>query len=460
MLYDSETGDLTVALTGDSMLTRRLSVFDEKQYLALVRILKDADAAFTNLETTVRGWDEGSPAISRMGRGTFMTTEPHLLDDLKWMGINLVSCANNHAFEYGEEGILATVRHLDEKGFAHAGTGRNLADARGAGYLDTRHGRVALIAANASTIRSLVSAPWSRAGDQRPDHRGRPGVNPLEFQSTYTVDARAFEELSRIDRELGLDPEKERDTSARGGEEGSQKKALQLFGTRYFRGEGFSISTKPNAKDLEENLRWIREARRQADWVVASLHWHEFGGESLRKARTVTEAEEPADFVIDFAHQSIDAGADLFVGHGSHFPLGVEIYKGKPVFYSMGNFIFENETVRSFPADAYERFDLDTKATPADWWDARTDGEKKGHPANPIYWENFVAVCQFKGKTFSEARLYPIDQGHGRPRAQRGRPLLADEPVAAKILERLRRTSNRYGTKIQQEGTVGVIRAS
>jgi poly-gamma-glutamate capsule biosynthesis protein CapA/YwtB (metallophosphatase superfamily) len=37
--------------------------------------------------------------------------------------------------------------------------------------------------------------------------------------------------------------------------------------------------------------------------------------------------EEPADFVIDFVHQVIDAGADVVVGHGPHFPLGIEIYK-------------------------------------------------------------------------------------------------------------------------------------
>jgi hypothetical protein len=341
---------------------------------------------------------------------------------------------------------------------AHAGTGRNLAEARAPGYLDTPNGRVALVAANASSIRSLVSAPWSKAGHQRPDHHGRAGVNPLEFRSTYRVDARAFEELTRIEHEFGLDPEKERDTRT-GNESGSREKTLNFLATKFVRGEDFYISTNADEKDLQENLKWIGEARRQADWVVASLHWHEFGSNGLRKARTVTEVEEPADFVIDFAHQTIDAGADLFVGHGSHFPLGAEIYKGKPIFYSLGNFIFQNETVRSFPADAYERFDLDTRATPADWWDARTDGEKKGHPANPIYWENFVAVCNFKAKKFSEARLYPVDQGHGRPRAQRGRPLLADGEVANKILDRLQRISKRYGTKIKTEGTVGILRA-
>ncbi|HLN86621.1 MAG TPA: CapA family protein, partial [Candidatus Limnocylindrales bacterium] len=179
MLYDAEKGNFAIALTGDSMLTRKLSSFDEPQYMRLVQLLRGADACFGNLESTVRAWDEGSPAISRMGRGTFMTTEPSLVQEMKWLGLNLLSCANNHAFEYGEEGVLATMRHLDRGGMTHAGTGKNLAEARAPGFRDTNNGRVALVAANGTSARSLISAPWGKAGSQRPDHGGRPGVNPL-----------------------------------------------------------------------------------------------------------------------------------------------------------------------------------------------------------------------------------------------------------------------------------------
>jgi poly-gamma-glutamate synthesis protein (capsule biosynthesis protein) len=453
VLYDSERGNCTIALAGDSMLTRKLSGFTEERYQALVSLLRGADACFSNLETTVRDWDEGSPAISRMGRGTFMTTEPWLVQEMRWLGMNLVSCANNHAFEFGEEGVLATMRHLDAGGIAHAGTGRNLGEARAPGYLDTSNGRVALIAANATSTRSLISAPWGKAGSQRFDHRGRPGVNPLGFETTYTVDARAFDELARIEQELGFDPEKERER--RPGE--SQERAIDVRGNRFVAGAAFGLRTRGDSRDLEENLKWIRDARRQADWVIVSLHWHEFGGASLRSARSVTDCVEPAEFISDFAHEAIAAGADVFVGHGPHVPLGVEIHRGKPIFYSLGNFIFQNETVKSFPADAYERFDLDPQATPADWWDARTDSGKKGHPANPLYWENFVAVCHFKDQRFSEARLYPIDQGHGRPRGQRGRPLLANGPVGERVLTRLQRLSRLYGTDVEIKDGIGIV---
>ncbi|HKY06829.1 MAG TPA: CapA family protein, partial [Candidatus Binatia bacterium] len=170
MTYQAQNGSFTIALAGDTMLTRKLTPFKEKSFLALRELLRGADAAFANLEGTVHTWDEGTPGITQ---GTFMTTEPRLLEDLKWFGINMVSCANNHAFDYGEGGVLANIKHLDDAGFAHAGTGRNLAEARAPAYLDTANGRVALVAATA-TFRA-----WNQAGEQRPDLRGRPGINPL-----------------------------------------------------------------------------------------------------------------------------------------------------------------------------------------------------------------------------------------------------------------------------------------
>ena len=119
-----------------------------------------------------------------------MTTPPELLDDIKWFGINMVACANNHAFDYGEGGLLATIRHLDAAGIAHAGSGANLAEARMPGYLDTRGGRVAILGTTAPF------RPWNRAGVQRSDLRGRPGVNAFGFKNTYTVDGEAFERAS------------------------------------------------------------------------------------------------------------------------------------------------------------------------------------------------------------------------------------------------------------------------
>src|SRR5581483_4553201 len=127
MPYASDAGDFSIALAGDTMLTRKLSVFDEPEFLALAKIFRDCDAAQVNMESVVRRLDEGTPGITQ---GTFMTTAPELLQELKWFGINMLCCANNHAFDYGEGGVLATIKHLEEAGIPQSGAGRNLAEAR------------------------------------------------------------------------------------------------------------------------------------------------------------------------------------------------------------------------------------------------------------------------------------------------------------------------------------------
>lgn len=451
MRYQSETGDFTLALGGDFMLTQRISVYEEPGYLAIVEALRGADAAFVNLETTVRHWDEGSPTITT---GTPMTTVPELLGELKWLGIDMVSCANNHAYDYGENGVLATLRHLGAAGIPHAGSGRNMAEARMPAYVETKNGRVALVATT-TTFR-----PWNQASNQRADIGGRPGVNPLGFKTTYTVDDATFATLRAMNVELGFAKEQERArkhfySDKEVGSDSAEE--TKVFGQRVVKGRGFSVTTKANAEDVADNLRWIREARRQADWVVVSVHCHEFNAASLKTATAKVELSELADFVPEFARAAIDAGADAVVGHGSHTALGIEIYQGKPIFYSLGGLLFQNETVPFIPAEAYERFDLPFDATPADLYDGRTAKDTKGFPAYAGYWESFVPVCSYRGGKLAEIRLLPTDLGYGSARYQRGRAVLADKALATKILQRLQRLSDPFGTKIAIKDGIGVI---
>jgi poly-gamma-glutamate capsule biosynthesis protein CapA/YwtB (metallophosphatase superfamily) len=451
MTYASESKDFSIALGGDFMLTRPIAIYDEPEFLAVARAFRDCDAGFVNLETVVRRWDEGTPGITR---GTYMTTAPDLLADLKWFGINMVGCANNHAFDYGEGGLLATMAHLDAAGIVRAGIGRNLAEARAPGYLDTKAGRVALISTTA-TYR-----PWNRASAQRPDLRGRPGVNPFPFANTYTVDGATFDALKRMSAALGFDLTRARNRAHfYSDKEAPAERAeeLELFGERVVRGDTFQMTAAGSRDDIEDNLRWIREARRQADWVVVSFHSHEFAHASVVAAKSRGELSEPAAFTTAFARAAIDAGADLFAGHGSHTPLGIELYKGKPILYSLGTLIMQNESLPFFPAEAYARFGLGHEATPADFIDARTGGGTKGHVAHAEFWENIAATCHFEGGKLKEIRIIPLDQGFGRSRAQRGRPVLAQGGIAAKIIERVNRLSQPYGVRVTNADGVGII---
>ena len=90
MFYDAESGDFTLVAGGDTMITRRLSVFQEEAFLGLRGLFQDADARFTNLEMLMHEFEHSPGAAG----GTFTGSDPKNLKELEWLGINLVSCAN------------------------------------------------------------------------------------------------------------------------------------------------------------------------------------------------------------------------------------------------------------------------------------------------------------------------------------------------------------------------------
>jgi poly-gamma-glutamate capsule biosynthesis protein CapA/YwtB (metallophosphatase superfamily) len=451
MLYESESGDFSLMLLGDVMPTRRLAVFGEERYLKLRELCTGVDATFANLETAVHRYLEGHQNISG---GTYMTTEPQLLEDLKWLGINLVSTANNHAFDYGEAGIMATCGYLDATGIVHAGSGRHLREARAPAYLDTKRGRVALIGVTATMPGHSI------AGGQRPDTPGRAGVNPLRHSLSHVVDQRGFDELRRLGAALGYDAARTRRDNlgdARSRVVAPSASEYSFGNMRFEKGDSFGLRTVGNKRDVEENLQQIKEARRMSDWLVVSLHCHELGGEKLLTAGHRSEIDELADFAVDFAHRAIEAGADIFVGHGPQEPFGVEIYQGRPIFYSLGTTIFELETPRYLAEEAYARYGLGGDAGPADFADVRYQNDRVGHPADANYWKQVVAKCEFKERKLARVELYPLDLGFGKARWQRGRPLLADEKLGREVIDKVAGLSRRRGTEVKWQDGRGVI---
>lgn len=415
------------ALTGDSIITRRLSVYDEPDFLLLIERIRRADVAFTNLEVLLHNY-EGSPAAQ--SGGTYMAAEPAMARELQWAGFDLVSRANNHAVDYGVEGLLMTSKVLDEVGLVHAGVGDNLARARAPAYLDTKKGRVALISC-ASTFPA-----FGRAGEQRPDLKGRPGLNPLRFTTTYVVDGSQLAQLKKIAESLRLPM-------------GSSGDAFTFLGLRFKEGSAPAVVTEPHAGDLQAIVASIKEARRQADWVIVSIHAHE-GLPGNREA--------PAQFLVTFARAAVEAGADIVVGHGPHVLRAVEVYKGKPIFYSLANFIFQNETVRFLPAENYEQYGLGPEAQPADFYDARSDHDRRSFPADKLNWESVAAFVVFDSdRRLKEITLQPLSLGFRQPRTVRGRPRLADPSLGREIIERLAALSSPFGTEIRYRDGVGIV---
>src|SRR6185503_11056250 len=137
-----------------------------------------------------------------------------------------------------------------------------------------------------------------------------------------------------------------------------------------------------------------------------------------------------------------------------HYLRGIEIYKDRPIFYSLGNFIMQNETVDWIPGEAYRNFGLGAEHTPGDYFEDRSDSGKRGFPADPVFWQAVLPVCHFRGRKLAEVKLYPVDLGYQRPIPQRGRPMLAEGKVAQEILNWLRDLSKPFGTQVEIEGDI------
>ena len=161
----------TVAAVGDCIIARPVS--QTPGFAAVGKLIHDADSAFGNFEGTAIDLAR-TPAVPQAEfGGVWIIGAPAVARDLKSIGFDIMSRANNHATDWGLEGMRQTSRALDEAGIVHAGVGEHRAAARAARFFDTDKGRVALISM-ASTF-----TPLSRSAPPVGEAPGRPGVNAL-----------------------------------------------------------------------------------------------------------------------------------------------------------------------------------------------------------------------------------------------------------------------------------------
>ena len=141
--------------------------------------LTSPTARFFNLETTLN--KEGECFASETSGGTYLRTNPEVLDDIKKFGFNMTSFNNNHVADYGFEGMLRTLDALEASGLVHAGVGRNLAEASAPRYLDTAAGRVAMISVNSTLMGEMC------AGEQTARIKGRPASIRCTSSSIWSL---------------------------------------------------------------------------------------------------------------------------------------------------------------------------------------------------------------------------------------------------------------------------------
>lgn len=437
---------MTLAITGDSIINRRVSVYHDDPFVALIKVIREADVSYTHLETLIHDYDGPEIYPAAHAGGTWMRSPRYVLDELKWAGFDIVSCAANHTLDYSYGGLFSTIDALNEAGLPHAGIGRNLAEAREPAYLDTEKGRIALI----SMCSSFAS--WGAAGEARRDIKGRPGLNPLRYY--YMADKEITQSLKKLCDIFGF--------------RYSKNGKVWLFGIpgignqlyKVVEGKKKGVYRVAEEADVEGNLISLRDARQQADYVLVHLHTHEW---ECGKAMDV-----PARFVSPLARRCIDEGADAFIGQGAHMLRGVEIYKSKPIFYDINNLFSMSSTTTKLPSDYYWNESYlyygahirDWDAVPSYAFSTRSAANAKRMPKGPkdAVKGSVVAVCTFDGqRRLTEMKLYPVGMIR-KPRSQTGRPLLADGEEGKKIITYFGRVSARFGTKIDYKDGVGYVR--
>jgi poly-gamma-glutamate capsule biosynthesis protein CapA/YwtB (metallophosphatase superfamily) len=195
-------------------------------------------------------------------------------------GIAAVGIANN--VNYGDAAIMRSIERLDQAGILHTGAGENK-KAASAPVVVARGGiRYGFLQ------RSSVYWPTNHEAGVHD-----PGIAVIRAHTAYQVPMhKTRPEIPPMNRP-GIPP---------------------------------IVVTWADADSVRTFVDDVAALRARTDVVVASCHWG-LGKDTLTYMR-------------DIAHAAIDAGADIVAGHGPHYPLPVEVYRGKPIFYGLGSFSF------------------------------------------------------------------------------------------------------------------------
>ena len=423
--------------TGDSMVTRRLPEGAGYAGFSAVRdFITQADFRFGNLETTVHNYESCSGARSG---GSWLCSPPGVLADLRRFGLNILSTANNHAMDYSYGGLLRTIHYLRESDFPFSGTGENLAAASAPAYLDTVGGRYALISCTATFH------PEAMAGEQTRDLPGRPGVNGVGVVTKYRLPPEELAHIRRIAGALRLNARDE--IRRREGYLPPQAEGRESFGPLNFEaGVRAEVVSGPGENDMRRIEAAIREARFMADYVVVSFHCHEISGD--RK-----EAVDPVS--IAFSRRCIDVGADAVVGTGVHLLRPMEIYRNRPIFYCLGDFIIQLETILRAPAEMFAGQGLGSEAGLSGLFEARSDHGRRGLCYDRVMFESVVPYWEADGNGLRKLEFLPVEEHFSLPRSCGGWPRKCTDRG---IMERFAEMCRPFGVEIDVVDGMGVTR--
>jgi len=379
-LLKEEPGDVIVTAVGDMIFNEKITHLQEPERRGIFRILQEADIAYGNLEFSINDRPELQRPFYNFRAGRDFAWE------LARTGINLVSMANNHALDFGPEGLKECLRNLDLTNIDHAGAGNTLAEA---------HALCTKEVQGQKTKFGLLSYMRYWSARYRSKDPGAPS-------------------LATINPAVIL--------VAREGKVETAEGPLES-----------------DVRTMEDD---ILLARRRTDVLMVALHNHDV---THNRTYGIQDKTPPNDEIM--FHRAIDAGADLVLGTGPHVLRGIQMYKGKPIFYSLSDFIYQYRTPDRIPVDLIHQRDLEmARPTNVSVWDRRDSREVM---------EGLLVRMTFNQDKLRKIQLIPIaidDEGplYGVPR-------LVSDARAKATLQLVQRLSKPYGTTIMDKGWYGEI---
>lgn len=266
---------LSLVAVGDLLLTSSAKGFFSSRrtgYRSVLAILNSADITFGNLEVCLS--KQGYPTEKLVN----LRADPSLAGEVKNLGFDVVSLANNHTMDFGHPGLFETIDALDRRGIPHVGAGKDLKAAMSPVFFNRNNTRISFIG-----VSSCLALGAEAAGS-------RPGLAPIRVTTAYEVDPTTLQE------QPGTPP---------------------------------VVRTFQREEDVKRLQATIQKARGHSDHVIVSIHWG------------VAYQDDLAEYQRPLAHSMIEAGADVVIGHHPHVPHGLETYRGGLIFYSLGNFIMK-----------------------------------------------------------------------------------------------------------------------
>lgn len=428
-LQTSVSDGFTLTAVGDLIISRPLSQYGAREpgFKSVLEILGQGDALYGNMETSILDlrYFKGYP-YSYAGDWT-LSALPSVARDLKKMGFDFVSRANNHAEDWGIEGMRETSRWLDDAGIVWAGVGEDRGLARAPAFYESAKGRIAIVSFASTYLPTAAALPSEGAAP------GRPGVSALAVTQYIDLPSAAMKALADISCRIYAQ------------HCGTTPTALPMFNQNFRLSRSFRYTFEMDREDTAEIYKNIREGKQNADFLVATIHSHDCS----------LDCDDPhkpqlaAAYLRTLAHGAIDSGADEFITTGIHNLGPIEIYRDRPIFYGISNFFWSDiqlplshdlyQQNRSVIDDAYLHPERITS------WDLSAPLNEQGGFAEPFIFQTVVAQTTWEQGRLAKIKLYAIDLGYGKKLSESGIPQLADAGQAQVIFKRIADATAQYG---------------